>query len=160
MLPAFIFHKLIKMKKIFFTALLYGCALLLHAQNPVHWSFSSVKLEGNVYEIHLSATIDAPWHTYSEWTPAGGPLPTKITFSPNPLMTAIGIIKEQGDLQHVYDKTFDVEVDYFSGKADFVKLVKLKGHAKTALAGTVEFMACNDKQCLPPSKINFSIALP
>jgi hypothetical protein len=28
--------------------------------------------------------VNAPWHTYSQFTPAGGPLPTKFNFTKNP----------------------------------------------------------------------------
>jgi len=52
-----------------------------------------------------------------------------------------------------------VDVKYFSGKVDFVQLVKVKGNAKTNVTGSVEFMVCNDKQCLPPATEKFSIAL-
>ena len=36
---------------------------------------------------------------------------------------------------------------------DFVQTVKLKGNIKTSVAGSVEFMVCNDSRCLPPSTI-------
>jgi thiol:disulfide interchange protein DsbD len=54
---------------------------------------------------------------------------------------------------------FGVDVKYFSGKVDFVQLVKLKSKAKTNFTGSVEFMVCNDQQCLPPATQKFSIAL-
>jgi thiol:disulfide interchange protein DsbD len=48
-------------------------------------------------------------------------------------------------------------VKYFESKVDFVQVVKLKANVKTSLAGKVEFMVCNDKQCLPPSEVEINV---
>ena len=58
-----------------------------------------------------------------------------------------------------FEPLFGVEVKQFSNKVNFVQTVKLKGKVKTNLNGTVEFMTCNDYECLPPSKQKFSITL-
>jgi thiol:disulfide interchange protein DsbD len=42
---------------------------------------------------------------------------------------------------------------------DFVQQIKLKGNAKTNLAGKVEFMVCNDKQCLPPAEVDIKVPI-
>jgi len=52
-----------------------------------------------------------------------------------------------------------VDVKQFSDKVDFVQVVKLKAQVKTSVDAAVEYMVCNDKQCLPPSTKKFSIAL-
>jgi thiol:disulfide interchange protein DsbD len=52
-----------------------------------------------------------------------------------------------------------VSANQYAGKVDFVQVVKMKAKAKTNLAGIVEFQTCDDKKCLPPKKVNFSIAL-
>jgi thiol:disulfide interchange protein DsbD len=54
---------------------------------------------------------------------------------------------------------FGVDVKQFSNKVDFVQTVKIKGKAKTVLNGSVEFMTCNDHECLPPKTQKFSVAL-
>jgi cytochrome c biogenesis DsbD-like protein len=131
----------------------------VYAQEPVHWNFSAKKIDGNTYEIHISATIDAPWHTYSQWTPADGPLPTKIIFTQNPLVALNGKTRELGELHRIHDKTFGVDVHFFEGGVDFVQALRLKGNTKTAITGTVEFMTCNERKCLPPKKIPFTILL-
>src|SRR5258706_15951491 len=73
------------MKKIF----LFVCCILwlslLHAQNPVKWSFEAKKTGDKVYELRLTAAVNDPWHIYSQFTPDGGPQPTKISFNKNPL---------------------------------------------------------------------------
>jgi len=70
-----------------------------------------------------------------------------------------GNVKENGKLIKKYETVFGVDVKYFSEKVDFVQVVKLKTKTKTNFSGSVEFMVCNDQQCLPPATQKFSIAL-
>ncbi|MEO5942041.1 MAG: protein-disulfide reductase DsbD domain-containing protein [Ferruginibacter sp.] len=148
------------MKKIFFLAVVLCTSFSLFAQlqNPVHWSFTSKKLNIGTYEIHLTATLDKGWHTYSQTTPDGGPLPTTVTFAKNPLVKMDGTTKEIGKLEEYHEPLFGVDVKQFSDKVDFVQIVKVKGNIKTVVAGNIDFLVCN-KQCLPPATKSFSISL-
>lgn len=145
----------------FFIIPLLLVAFSVHAQinEPVKWSFSAKKLETGKYEVHLTATISNGWHIYSQSTPAGGPLPTSIAFSKNPLVTLDGKVMEVGKLEQKHEKIFNVDVHQYSGKVDFVQIVKLNRKVKTVISGEIESMACDDHQCLPPKTIKFSIPL-
>lgn len=129
------------------------------SQGHVKWSFESRKKSTNVYEIILHATIAKPWHIYSQFTPDGGPLATKITFSPNPIVVADGSPKEVGELLTNHDENYGVDVKYFSSKVDFVQVVKPKSAVKTLVRGTIQYMICDDTQCLPPVKQPFSVEI-
>lgn len=135
---------------------------LLHAQveNPVHWTFSAKKLNATTFEIHLTGAIDPEWHTYSQTTPDGGPVPTAITFSANPLVSLDGKTAEVGKLEQHFEKLFGVDVKQYSSKIDYVQKVTLKKPVKTNVTGTVYFMVCNDHECLPPATQPFSVSLP
>lgn len=147
-------------KNIFFAALLLISNLLFaQIQNPVSWTATSKKINDKTYEIHLIADIGQGWHTYSQTTPDGGPVPTSITFTKNPLITLEGKTKEVGKLEQHNEPLFGVDVKQFSNHVDFVQIVKLKTPVKTSVGVAVEFMVCNDKQCLPPSTRKFTIAL-
>lgn len=128
-------------------------------KDPVQWAFTAKKIDASTYEVHLTATIDDGWHVYSQTTPDGGPTPTSIAFAKNPLLVLEGTAKEVGKLDQKHEELFGVDVKQFSNKVDFVQVVKLKGKAKTSLNGSVDFMTCNDNQCLPPQTQKFSIAL-
>jgi thiol:disulfide interchange protein DsbD len=127
--------------------------------NPVKWSFSAKKIDASTYEVHLTAMMDQSWHLYSQTTPDGGPVATKIDFTGNPLLIMEGPAKEVGKLEQRHEPLFGVDVKQFSTKVDFVQKVKLKGKVKTSVNGSVEFMTCNDHECLPPTHQAFSIAL-
>lgn len=128
-------------------------------KDPVKWSFSSKKVDKTTHIVHLTATIDQGWHIYSQTTPEGGPIPTSISFTKNPLITIDGETQELGKLEKHHEPLFGVEVKQFSNKVIFVQKIKLKSSVKTSLNGSVEFMVCNDHECLPPSTEKFSIEL-
>jgi thiol:disulfide interchange protein DsbD len=128
-------------------------------QNPVSWLFAAKKINSKTYEVTLTANVNNGWHIYSQFTPDGGPVPTAITFTKNPLLVLDGAVIETGKLEQKHEPLFGVDVKQFSGKVIFTQKVTLKAPVKTKLAGSIEFMLCNDRQCLPPAEKQFSIAL-
>ena len=149
------------MKKIATAAflLLFSNMLFAQIQNPVSWIATSKKINDKTYEIHLTANIKKGWHIYSQSTPEGGPIPTNVSFTKNPLLTLEGKTKELGKLEQRHEELFGVDVKQFSNKIDFVQVVKLKAPVKTSVDVAVEFMVCDDKQCLPPATKKFTVAL-
>jgi len=127
--------------------------------NPGTWTFTAKKVSALEYEVRYSIKVERPWHVYSQFTPDGGPLPTTFTLAKNPLLVVKSKPKEVGDMKTKYEEVFDTDVKYFEGAVDFVQRVYLKSSTNTVLKGNVEFMLCNDGQCLPPTKQSFSIAL-
>ena len=140
-------------------ALLAAFAAFSQAESPVKWDFTAVKKGDKLYNVVITATFSKPWHIYSQTTPDGGPLPTKITFKPNPVLTLDGKTKEDGSLQTIRDESFGVDVKYFSDKVVFTQVVKLKAAVKTHATGELNYMVCNDTKCLPPKKVPFDITL-
>lgn len=148
------------MKKLFgFVLLLMMSPLLMNAQilKPVHWTYSRQKLGENQYIIHMKATIDPGWHIYAQ--DAGkGPIPTSFTFNKNDRLTFKGKVRGVGKLQKNFDKAFNSVLKYYENSVDFVQFVQAKPGAQ-AVEGTLEYMVCNNQQCLPPKSIEFKIAL-
>jgi len=153
--------QLCEMKKFtFFTLLFCGFSAFAHAQieNPVRWAFSAKKIADKTFEIHLTAAIDGNWHIYAQ--DAGeGPEPTSFSFTANPLVKKEGNVKEIGKLLTAYDPNFNSTLKFFGEKVDFVQKVKLKTTANTVVSGTITYMVCNDKKCLPPRDVPFSVKL-
>lgn len=148
------------MRKLILILFAFATSFVVSAQvkDPVKWSATSRK-NGQNYEVVLTASLPKPWHIYSQTTGEGGPIATKLTFTKNPLLSLQGAPKEVGKLKEDYDKNFDTKVKYFADKVDFVQTVKVKGNLKTNVGVTVEYMTCDDNQCLPPTKKTFNVAL-
>jgi thiol:disulfide interchange protein DsbD len=128
-------------------------------KDPVAWTFEAKKKNADTYELVITANVPKPWHMYSQNMPTGGPVPTKVVFNNNPLVKKIGTTKETGKLEKINDKIFGMEVQFFSGKVVYTQQVKVKPGIKTNMAGYVNYMVCDDEQCLPPTKKQFDIKL-
>lgn len=128
-------------------------------KDPVQWTYTATKKADNTYEIVISAKYPGQWHLYSQSTPDGGPRPTVIKFKTNPLVTVTGKPKEVGAMKTDHSELFGVDVKYYASKVDFVQTVKVKGNVKTNITGTIEYMVCDDTQCLPPTTKEFSVKL-
>lgn len=138
--------------------MLWG-VVIAQVKAPVKWSFAAKKLNATTYELQLTAQMEDEWHIYSQTTAQGGPVPTAVSFSKNPLLTYKGVVNEQGKLEQHFEELFGVNVKQYSGKVIFTQSVAVKAGIKTAVNGSVEYMACNDHECMPPQKQSFSIAL-
>lgn len=148
------------MKKALFIALALVIGGVASAQNPVSWSFTSKKVSDKVYEIILTANIQPGWHLYSQNQPEDAiAQPTSFVFNNNPLLAFDGQVKEVGKLEKYRDDKLDVSANQYSNKVEFIQVVKLKGKVKTAVTGKLEFQTCDDKKCLPPKTLPFTIAL-
>ena len=149
------------MKKItlsLITALMFSAAAFAQIENPVKWSYTAKKISDKVYEVYITANLDPKWHIYAQ--EAGeGPAPTTISFAKNPLIKTDGKVKEVGSLEKEYDKNFGSVLKFYSTKVTFVQKIKLKTNIATVLKGSVNYMVCNDRKCLPPKDVPFSIKL-
>jgi len=149
------------MKKLSF--LIAFCLVVIGAsaqlQNPVIWSFTSKKIDATTYELHMTANIDHGWHIYTIDHTADIGVATSVNLKNNPLATASGKLKIVGKPVQMKDPSTGEMVKFYENKVDIVQVVKLKSPVKTTFSGEVEFMACDDKQCLPPTTKEFKIAL-
>ncbi|MDA3613978.1 protein-disulfide reductase DsbD domain-containing protein [Polluticaenibacter yanchengensis] len=136
-------------------------ALVSNAQikQPVKWEFKSKKINDKTYEVYLNATIDKGWHIYTMDHSADIGIATSIAFNKNPLATIGEKPKIVGKTVLTNDPSTGEKVKFHEGTFSAVYTITLKSAVKTNLTGTVEFMACDDKQCLPPKELKFSVAL-
>jgi Disulphide bond corrector protein DsbC len=147
------------MKKLYFFIFLVTVFFTLNAQSnkQVQWAYTSKKIADKTYEVHITASIGAKYHMYAQDAGVEGPLPTVFKFTNSPLVILDGKVKEIGKLIKKKEEVWGGNVQYYETVVDFVQVVKLKANIKTTLAGAVEFMVCNDSQCLPPSTVDFKV---
>jgi len=151
---------MVKMKRtiIFLLVFVLGSNWLNAQLNPVSWTFTSKKISDKTYELHLTATMQSGWHLYSQVQPDDAvAIPTGFKLNNNPLVTLDGKIKEIGKMEKFHDAKLDVSANQYAEKVDFVQVVKLKSNVKTNVTGSVEYQTCDDKKCLPPKTVTFTI---
>lgn len=145
------------MKKVllFAVAVLLGSAVNAQILKPVKWAYAAKKVSATEAVVMMKATIDKGWHLYSQTVGEGGPVATSFTFTPSKEYTVKGKTIEPKPVTK-FEKTFNMNVAYFENSVVFQQRVTLKAKA-TTVKGKVEFMVCDDHQCLPPDEIEFSI---
>ena len=148
------------MKKIILFAIILFSFSAAKAQieNPVKWTYTVKKIKDDRYELHMTAQLEGKWHIYAQQA-GEGPVPTEFTFDKNPLIKLDGNVKEIGKLEKQYDPNFKSTLKFYTGKVDFVQKIKLKASVKTVAKGKIIYMVCNDKKCLPPKDIYFSVKI-
>lgn len=126
---------------------------------PVKWTWKAEPTGKGEYKLVFTAKIDDKWHTYTQTIVGDGPIPTSLTFdNTNKDVQLIGKPIESGTKVHSgHDPVFDIELKYFEN--NMVLEQKVKVLKDTKLKGTLEFMACDDKSCLPPDDKEFEFDL-
>lgn len=143
-----------------FSLLLAGILSLLNTANaqifdPVKWNYSTKKISDCEYQLIFKAKIDGNWHMYGQKAYDDGPVSTSFHFTESPDYSLVGKTKE-GKLIKKLDSQFGVELEFFEHEAVFTQNIKVKAPKTVEVKGNVEFMVCNDRQCLPPKTLDFS----
>jgi len=58
-----------------------------------------------------------------------------------------------------FESSFNMDVSYFEKTVTFQQKIKLKTPNETVVKGQLEYMTCNDRKCLPPDDVTFSITI-
>ena len=126
--------------------------------NPVTWKATYIDLLNNEGEITFTATIEKKWHIYSQRPTDAGPIPTTFSITTSKDFTAVGKVQE-ANAHEEYVKAFEAKVFVFENQAIFKQKIKRSNKKSFVIKASLEFMTCNDSQCLPPKTITFDIAI-
>ena len=137
--------------------LLISSASFGQIYEPVKWNVELKNTGDKTAEVQIQATIDDGWHLYGLNLPKGGPQPTSIVFETIENASKDGVIQAPSKLLKQFDANFNMELNWYTNNAVFIQRIKFTDGSKVKIKGYVEFMACNDKSCLPPSKIPFNL---
>ena len=144
------------MKKVLLILQLLLVVVIAQAQmmSPVKFS-ASLKTNGTAEaEIVFTAKIQAGWHVYS--TGLGGDGPISASFNVNKMEGAqlVGKLQPRGREISKFDPLFEMKLRYFEGSATFVQKIKFTKPTHN-IDAYLEYGACNDQNCLPPSEVSF-----
>jgi thiol:disulfide interchange protein DsbD len=146
------------MRKIVLFVILIGFSLPLFSQilKPITWSFDQRQNDKKTVELLFKVSIDNGWHVYGQNLPSGGPISTSFHFEKISGCKLSGNVTSSSPIIREYDKTFSMNLSWYEHQAVFVQKVTIADPAHFYVEGYVEFMGCNDENCLPPSKVPFS----
>lgn len=126
--------------------------------NPVSWDFSQKEISDSEIQLQFKATIEKGWHLYSQNISDDGPVPTTFTFIIDK-DTSVEKLNEPVSKEE-FDPNFDMVLKYFSDEVVFTRNIKYEEGKKINISGYVDFMVCDEAQCLPPDYAEFSFNIP
>lgn len=124
---------------------------------PISWTHEVKVTSSTTAEIIHKATIEKTWHLYGMDIPTGGPRPTRFVYEDLGGAELDGTTIAKSKLVEVFDPNFQMNLSWYAEEAVFVQKLKTKANTPINIQGYVEFMACDDTQCLPPDRDEFEI---
>ncbi len=148
------------MKRFVSLLMLTFMALAVQAQilTPVKWKIQLEDSGTAEKTLVFSATLDAGWHLYDMNLPEGGPISTSFSFENLTGAKAVGTPVASKEATKVFDEQFQMELRWFAGEVTFRQKIEVTDPQKFQAEGYVEYMACNDENCLPPDQEEFSFS--
>lgn len=145
------------LKTTFLTALLamFTLAVAAQMQDPVHFKVSQKKVSPTELEVIFTGRIDKGWHVYSTGLPADGPISATLHTEKAEGVKAAGKLSHRGKEISQYDKMFGMNLRYFENSVTFVQKYKITGKTYK-VSGYLEYGACNDENCIPPTQVEFA----
>jgi thiol:disulfide interchange protein DsbD len=148
-------------KNIFLLGFFLLFSLFVKAQiyNPIKWKTSIEKISDTEYELQAKAIIESGWHLYSQEVSDGGPIPTHFNFIKSADFQLIDAVKEEKG-KTINDPVFKMQIKFFEKETTFKQRIKILSSKQFKIKAEVEFMVCNDENCLPPSsdELEFTVS--
>ncbi len=126
--------------------------------DPAKWSLKVEKISDAEYDLTFTANMKKGWYIYSQFTDPDGPVPTGFFFTKAEHYELAGEAKEIGEIKEGPEPVFDNVIvrKFTGGKATFVQRVKTQ-NANKAIEGFLEYMACDNEMCTPPTPVDFKV---
>jgi thiol:disulfide interchange protein DsbD len=135
-----------------------GSAIAQITKDPTSWQIETKKIQGNEYEVTFHLKLAKGWHIWS-LTPGGDGLqiPPAFKFRKTADFTVSGKLKEKGHNITGPMDGVDGIVTYFHDNVDYTQ--KLTIARNTTIKGIYTYQVCDDKMCLPPKNVPFTITV-
>ena len=130
---------------------LIALTAMAQMMDPVHFTSQLKLLKEGEAELVFSATIDPGWHVYSTNLGNDGPIAASFNSVKMEGAEPVGKLQARGSEIKKYDKLFDMELRYFEKAVTFVQKIRFT-KPQYDIDCYVEYGACNDEACLPPSE--------
>ena len=128
---------------------------LSQIQEPIKFKTEWKQNSDTEAEIIFNATIDKGWHVYSTELGDGGPISATFNIDKIEGVEIVGKLTPSGNEINEMDPIFGMKVRYFKDKATFTQKIKITD-SNYSIKGYLEYGACNDENCLPPTSVDFN----
>ncbi len=125
-------------------------------QEPVKFNVETKRIDNAHIELIFKGVIEEGWHVYSTEL-SGGPTAASLHVEQHEGMELDGKLKPASSEMESFDPVFNMNVRFFENTAEFHQILKLTAPSYQS-KGYLEYGACNDENCIPPSQVEFSIS--
>ncbi len=136
-------------------SVLLNLPIIAQIQEPIKFNTEWKQNTDTEAEIIFNAKIDNGWHVYSTELGEGGPISATFNIDKIEGAEIIGKLTPIGNEIDEMDPIFGMRVRYFKDKATFIQKVKITDK-NYLIKGYLEYGACNDENCLPPTSVDFN----
>lgn len=147
---------------IFFLALFLSTPLLYgqYTSQPISWRYEVSPQGGGDYLLRVIGEFsDNSWHIYDMGPYEDGPNATLLTVVKGEGYQAKGSSKIVSKIKRKYDEMFSMEIGICEEKVVIEQLVRVTCSDSVSVGLVVEWQACDDGSCLPPTEKEFTIKL-
>ena len=123
---------------------------------PVTFTNNLKTLNDSTIEVSFVGVIDSGWHVYGANLEGDGPTSTSFNIDTILGCEINGDLIAVGNEKSQYDEMFGMQVRYFENKVTFKQLITLTGD-EYKLKGYLEYGACNNSSCIPPTTVDIDI---
>ena len=128
--------------------------------DPVQWTIAAERIDDRTYDVILTAELDAGWTLYTqENSDESGLLPIVFRYDETGLTLVGTTQREAGTYKRAYDHIWDAEVGKIvAGPARWRQRLTVEPGTEQ-FSGVIEYMTCDDEQCLPPDFVDYTVRL-
>lgn len=143
----------------------FAAAGQLPPPTPIRWSayeVSDAVKPGRTVLVQVAAQIDDGWHLYALEPIQGGPIPTKLSATPDPPFTLNEKTIGSPEPKRAHDPNFGTETAYYEESATFDLPITVAANAPPVdreIEITARFQACNDQICLRPQTATMRVTV-
>ncbi len=116
---------------------------------------------GESFPVKIIATINSGWHVYSTRDMGEGPVSTSFSILSGKNFSLAGKPKQPKPITR-FDDAFQINTEYYEKSVTFTQNVMVKAGVKPGRYDVdlgINFMACNDRLCLPPKTVKASFTI-
>lgn len=139
------------MKKFLLAAIALVMAIAVNAQ--ISFTPSMKQTAPDEITISFTGTIGAGWHVYAP-NETNGPIPASFNVDKIEGAKVVGGLKANKAATQKFEDMFGAKVSFYENSVTFTQKIKLTGKTYN-IEGYLEYGACNDESCMPPTSVDF-----
>ncbi len=135
--------------------LMFLCFAALPAQ--VSFTVSYKRASPTEIDVVFQGKADPGWHIYSTGIGDDGPTPATFNIDKSHGIEPAGKLKPGPGEKRMNDPIFEMPVVFFEGTAVFTQRLRIT-EKDYELKGYLQYGACNDESCLPPTAVECKVS--